>query len=244
MGILNGIDTSQCEYEASVQLTSNLKDDIIRQLDLSSPSYANNKALKDLKYKKNAFNKTKERWKSWENKWHYINWKQTTLQDVVYPYGSQLCHWKKKTMCWTNRSFSTAYIWDTCGKWRTSQASVHVIRNLHWNIHYSVILVDTSFRRHNNLRDLGANLIREISHDVRVEQPLLEVSPQETTDLPKSAIKGDETRGADFSANGFWRRYQRAFFDVKVCNLLAPSYRSKLLVNTLSSMERDKKPEI
>ena len=86
--------------------------------------------------------------------------------------------------------------------------------------------------RHNNLRDLGANLMREISRDVRVEPPLLEVSSQETTDLPKSAIKGDEACGADFSANGFWQRYQRAFFDVKVCNLLAPSYRSKLLANT------------
>ena len=57
MVILNVIDTAQCEYEASVELTSNLKDDIIRQLDLSSPSYANNKALKDLKHKKNASNK-------------------------------------------------------------------------------------------------------------------------------------------------------------------------------------------
>ena len=54
---MNVIDNSLCEYEASFQLTSNLKDDIIRQSDLSSPSDANNKALKDLKYKKNAVNK-------------------------------------------------------------------------------------------------------------------------------------------------------------------------------------------
>ena len=31
--------------------------------------------------------------------------------------------------------------------------------------------------------------MREISHDVRIEPPLLEVSTQEITDLPKSVIK-------------------------------------------------------
>ena len=52
---------------------------------------------------------------------------------------------------------------------------------------------------HNNLRDLGANLMKEVSHDVRVEPPLLEVSPHEINDLPKSSIKGDEAR-ADINA--------------------------------------------
>jgi len=94
--------------------------------------------------------------------------------------------------------------------------------------------------RHNNLRDLGANLMKEVSHDVRIEPPLLEVGTNEIIDLPISAITGDEAR-ADFSANGFWQRYQRAFFDVKVCNLFAPSYQSKSLANTMSTMERVKK---
>ena len=79
--------------------------------------------------------------------------------------------------------------------------------------------------------------MRDISHNERIEPPLLEVSTQEIPDLPKSAIKGDEAR-ADFGANGFW---QWASFDVKVCNLLAPSYRNKSWVNTLSPMEKDKK---
>ena len=58
-------------------------------------------------------------------------------------------------------------------------------------------------QRYNNLRDLGENLMREISHDVRVEPFLLEIPSHEITDLLKSAIKDDETR-AEFSANGFW----------------------------------------
>lgn len=33
--------------------------------------------------------------------------------------------------------------------------------------------------RHYNLRDPGANLMKEISHDVQVELPLLEVSQHE-----------------------------------------------------------------
>ena len=42
----------------------------------------------------------------------------------------------------------------------------------------------------------------------------------ESEDLPLSAIKGNEAR-ADFSNNGFWTRFQRAFFSVKVSNLMA-----------------------
>ena len=95
-------------------------------------------------------------------------------------------------------------------------------------------------QRHNNLRDLAAILMKEVSYDVRVEPALLEVRANEIEDLPKSAIKGNEAR-ADVSANGFWLRYQRAFFYIKVCNLLAPSYRTKSMVNTLSAMEKEKK---
>ena len=39
-------------------------------------------------------------------------------------------------------------------------------------------------QRHNSLRDLSANLMREISHDVRIEPPLLEVSSQEISQNP------------------------------------------------------------
>ena len=49
--------------------------------------------------------------------------------------------------------------------------------------------------------------MREISHGVRVEPPLYwKLGAQEITNLPKSAIKGDETRANGFSANRFWQQ--------------------------------------
>ena len=82
-------------------------------------------------------------------------------------------------------------------------------------------------------------MLKEVCHDVSIEPQLMDAS-KESSDLPSSSIKGLEAR-ADISANGFWLRYQRAFFDVKVCNLLAPSYREKSITATLSSMEKQKK---
>jgi len=71
--------------------------------------------------------------------------------------------------------------------------------------------------RHNNVRDLTSQLLKEVCYDVR-SKPVLLDPLKELDDLPKCAIQNPEAR-ADISASGFWLRYQRAFFDVKVCNL-------------------------
>jgi len=95
--------------------------------------------------------------------------------------------------------------------------------------------------RHNNIRDVLATMLKEVSHDVKVEPALLELSKTDNVDfLQKSAICGNEAR-ADVSFNGFWMRYQRAFFDVKVSNLMAPSYREKSITATLARFEKQKK---
>jgi len=46
---------------------------------------------------------------------------------------------------------------------------------------------------------------------------------------------------ADISCGEFWRIQQRAFFGVKVTNLLAPSFRSQTPNATRSTAEKDKK---
>ena len=74
---------------------------------------------------------------------------------------------------------------------------------------------------------------------MQIDPPLLPV-PQEAVDLPRSAIKADEAR-ADISARGFWEKYRRAFFDVKVANLNAPTYTLKSVASTLTSLEKEKK---
>ena len=94
-------------------------------------------------------------------------------------------------------------------------------------------------QRHNNIRDTLANMMREVCHDVKVEPALIEETG-ESEDLPPSAIKGNEAR-ADVSCNGFWTRFQRAFFYVKVSNLMALSYRERTIAATFTTLEKKKK---
>ena len=75
---------------------------------------------------------------------------------------------------------------------------------------------------------------------MKIEPALLELTRTDSADFQKSAICGNEAR-ADVSSNGFWTRFQRAFFDVKVSSLLAPSYREKSVSATLASFEKQKK---
>jgi len=58
--------------------------------------------------------------------------------------------------------------------------------------------------RHNNVRELTSQLLKEVCYDVRSEPVLLD-PVKELDDLPKSAIQNPEAR-ADISASGFWLR--------------------------------------
>ena len=93
-------------------------------------------------------------------------------------------------------------------------------------------------QRHNILRDLTADLLAEVCHDVAVEPPL-ESLTGETFDL-RSAVKGDDAR-LDVSARGFWTRGQRAFFDVKVFDPNAQWYSGQTLPQTYTTNENTKK---
>ena len=77
--------------------------------------------------------------------------------------------------------------------------------------------------RHNEIRDLTANLMSEVCHDVCVEPSLQPVTGEILNGA--SAITEDGAR-LDIAANGFWGgRHERAYFDVRVFNPLAPSNR-------------------
>ena len=74
--------------------------------------------------------------------------------------------------------------------------------------------------RHNNLRDLNADLQREVCRDVVVEPQLLPINNEE--------VEGTQADRAapDISSRGLWSTFERTFFDVRVLHPNAPSYRS------------------
>ena len=79
---------------------------------------------------------------------------------------------------------------------------------------------------HNEVRDLTANLMTEVCHDVCVEPTLQPITGEVLSNA--TAISDDGAR-LDIAANGFWGgRSERAFFDVRVFNPHAPSNRQPL----------------
>ena len=75
--------------------------------------------------------------------------------------------------------------------------------------------------RYNELRDNIAEMLEEVSSDVKVEPALQPLSGEE--------IKGNQSDEArtDISARRFWIRGQRAFFDMGVFDPNAQRYQSK-----------------
>ena len=77
-------------------------------------------------------------------------------------------------------------------------------------------------QRHNEIRDLEAEILRAVCTDVEMEPVLQEVKGKV---LPRGANKAADAR-QDIRARGFWARKQSAFFDVRVCHPNADSYKN------------------
>ena len=94
--------------------------------------------------------------------------------------------------------------------------------------------------RHNEIRDITANLLSQVCHNVATEPPLQPLSGETFT--YRSAIVGAEAR-LDVKARGFWNPIQDAFFDVRVFHPNAPYYRSKDIATVYKQHEQAKKRE-
>ena len=78
--------------------------------------------------------------------------------------------------------------------------------------------------RHNELRDITAQFLTEICHNVGTEPTLQPLADERMR--YRTANKEDGAR-LDIVADSFWERYrQRAFFDIRVFNPFAQSYRN------------------
>jgi len=92
--------------------------------------------------------------------------------------------------------------------------------------------------RHNELRDFTAAAMSEVCHNVAIE-PVLQPLSGEAFHYATANVE-DEAR-LDVSAQGFWGdHHQRAFFDVRVFNPNAPSYRRTAVSSLYRKFERDK----
>ena len=126
--------------------------------------------------------------------------------------------------------------------WLPSNAPVECACGKSFSVEHALSCVKGGFPslRHNEVRDITASLISEVCSSVCTEPTLNPVSGQ---NLPSSTICSEGAR-LDVAADGFWgSRNERAFFDVRVFNPLAPSNSALSISGMYKKHEREKKRE-
>ena len=91
--------------------------------------------------------------------------------------------------------------------------------------------------RHNEVRDLTAELLAEVCNDVATEPSLTPLTGEEFTS--RTTSREDDAR-CDVAARGFWVRGSKAFLDIRVFNPMARSYVNQPLPTTYNSLEKGK----
>ena len=98
--------------------------------------------------------------------------------------------------------------------------------------------------RHDSVKHVIGDLLRMAGHKSVEEEPSLQPLPAEMQRRHKDGSvwtqDGDEAR-LDVAAVGVWGPLQRAFFDVRVTNPLAPSYAPISLQQHIKNQEQEKK---
>ena len=93
--------------------------------------------------------------------------------------------------------------------------------------------------RHNKIRDVIANLLSVVCHDVRTKPDLQPLSSESLASHSSVSSKGARL---DIAVNGFWGgRYETSFVDVRVFNTHAPSNRNTSISNCYRRHEAEKK---
>ena len=91
--------------------------------------------------------------------------------------------------------------------------------------------------RHDEVRDVTANMLREICQDVTTEPPLLELTGEHLQ--YRTANTTNDAR-VDISARGFWTRGQKAFVDIRIFEPMAACHRNLSLEAAHKRNEQEK----
>ncbi len=92
--------------------------------------------------------------------------------------------------------------------------------------------------RHNELRDLTADLLQQACYDVKIEPPL---EPLTGESFNRKSVNTAQEARLDVSARGVFVPYQKVFADVRVVNPTAMRYANKITEQILESNAYEKK---
>ena len=239
LGVINPIEISDAEYRNSRAITKDIVNAINVQKDIYEEDTSKINLIKNqLKSKKD--NKSKaifEDIKSSNTNPQHIKLMASSIEQGVYNWFTALplqqygYYFDKKTF------------WDTIRNRHNlpmSPMPEKCVCSSDFDIEHALNCKKGGFitNRHNNIRDLTAKLLNEVTNDVEVE-PLLEPKTGEQLRY-KSSILTDNAR-ADIAARSVWINDQRAYSDVRVFNPLPHTYRDISLKKIYERNEKEKK---
>ena len=92
--------------------------------------------------------------------------------------------------------------------------------------------------RHNEVRDLTAQLLGRVAHDVNVEPSLQPLTGEQLRYL--TAVREDLGRLDDVASGVYGGRFERSYFDIRVFNPHAASNHSSSAASCYKRHEREK----
>ena len=124
-------------------------------------------------------------------------------------------------------------------RWNLNRLPINCVCKEKFNPDHAMQCMNGGFvhKRHDRIRDMFAKLLNDVAYDVRVEPPL---EPLTGEAIPTSASREEDAR-LDIAARGFWQDGAMAFFDVRVFNPFAKTHLKKNLDTAFVTNEDQKK---
>ena len=240
MGLVNPVAVCNHEYEASKQVTAHLVNSIIAQEStFTADPTANNLA-------KAAVRKARSERQTDETKRVYDQLQPTAHRLLECASETGASSWistlpvEEHGFCLSKGAFRDAI--SLCYGWTIQNVSSTCACGTPFSVAHAMSCHKGGLPtlRHNEIRDLAAELLREVCHNDSVEPGLQALDSEHIG--PRTANREDEAR-LDIRANGFWSRGREAFFDVRVFHPNAPTYRNRDLAALYKMHEGIKKRE-
>ena len=121
--------------------------------------------------------------------------------------------------------------------WRINEMPAHCGCGLRNSIDHLLVCKKGGYviLRHNAVRDTEAKILKEVCNDVQTEPALMPTDP--------NVVQGNALPNArtDICARGVWSRYEKTFFDVRICHPTAESHLRKSVACLYAENESEKK---
>ena len=235
-GFTDPVVTSSSEYEASIKVTNPLVRRIVDQehqpldaseiltLQLSTRKQKDDCLSERLEQVKNSL-PTKAKWAV-----KLATEKGSSNWLTVIPLKKLDYNLNKKEF---RDAINSRYDWEI------TDTPMICAFGVQFSVDHAMVCQRSGFviQRHNELRDLEAQILRMVCNDVEVEPVLREVTGET---LNHGANKAPDAR-LNIHARGFWERQRSAFFDVRVGHPNVDSYRDLTPKQIHKKHENEKK---